>query len=78
MKMGNKISKFHEVSLYHLHPKHIYGNPPAYSTTTLHRLKVTQQMSAVGHTFMSAAQKVSDGHINQKQHLHHEQQCQAP
>jgi hypothetical protein len=59
-------------------PKHIYGNPPAYSTTTLNRLKVTQQMSAVGHTFMSAAQKVSDGHLNKKQHLHHEQQCQVP
>jgi hypothetical protein len=52
--------------------------PQAYSTTTLNRLKVTQQMSAVGHTFMSAAQKVSDGNLNQKQHLYHEQQCQAP
>jgi hypothetical protein len=59
-------------------PKHIYGNPPAYSTTTLNRLKVTQQMSAVGHTFMSAAQKVSDGNLNKKTAPLSEQQCQAP
>ncbi len=52
--------------------EHIYGTSPAYSTTTLNSIKVTPQMSAVIHTFMHVAHKVSDGHLN------HEQQCQAP
>jgi hypothetical protein len=66
-KQWSKVPHFQEGTF----PKHIYGTSPAYSTTTLHSIKVTQQMSAVIHTFKHVAHKASAGHLN------HEQQCQA-
>jgi hypothetical protein len=67
-KQSSKVPHFQEGTFQ----KHIYGTSPAYSTKILNSIKVTQQMSAVIHTFMHVAHKALDGH------LYHEQQCQAP